>query len=307
MKIIYATNNTIGSKSLLHRIKLHLPVKSIGYSYLNTDLTIDAINANDVLIYKENYQNVDFKRLYNQIAYIKPDLVISELNVPITYIASLLNIETYQVSPVLLYFALENTGNNMFKKEIKKMHYSLIRFYTDFSSIFSNLLFNSSKLFVYHYLNDLDTTLTFDKRFTFIKPYIFKPTANNPTVDHVINTIEYKKILKKLNSNATVVNEPEFVTNSKYIDPNDIQGYSNSLNCNNLYNSGETSILADGIYNRINTTHRIITTDIESNMNNAINKKLGICNQFYIEDEIKVNNYEYKLYNNSKYLHEYII
>ena len=66
MKIIYATNNTIGSKSLLHRIKLHLPVKSIGYSYLNTDLTIDAINANDVLIYKENYQNVDFKRLYNQ-------------------------------------------------------------------------------------------------------------------------------------------------------------------------------------------------------------------------------------------------
>jgi len=311
MKIIYGTNNLIGSKTLLNRLTQHLPSKVASYSNVTNecDWNIDSIVHYNIFIYDEKYQNSDFKRLFNQIAYIKPDLIISELNLPITYIGYLLNIPVYQISPLLIYFGLTNKSyNNDFINSVKYIYRDKIKFYIEFKSMFKNLMFNSERLFIYSYLGDIDHKFELNEKYTFIKPYYIPKKISENSYKDIVNTKDYKSILKKIkyNKDTLVVSEKEYVDVTYCNELSDV--YSEGLNnVNNIYCGGETSIISDGIYNNINVVQQINKQDLESGINNIINKKFNLFNCYYPEDNIVINKKDYKLYDNTKYFHEYII
>jgi hypothetical protein len=266
MKIIYAGNNTIGSSVQAERICQALnshSVKIAGYSFyhINLDWTLDCLNTNKI-----TFSNSNFKRLYSQIEHYKPDLVISDYNFYFSYIAIKLKIKLYQVSSLIAW----DFADPVFKSKLNLYKYNKKLFEGNWRTVanMSSVIENSDKLFCYSPFSDYYKVINLPSSISWVDPYVLD---KQPVLSKYDNCypfiIQNKNILHSIKNTNTLLygscDEQFNVIKNKYT--NEKYNYG-LIASDNLYCSGETSFIADGLYNNKNL-HLFKVNDLESLIN----------------------------------------
>jgi len=176
MKILYAAGNRKGSFRQLRRFldsiknkKLDVQIaaysKSMGNLDIdyNLDCLLNFTNPDGNITYNENYVFY-----YNEIKRFDPDLIISDIEVFTSMIGLELNKKVWQVSPVLLYYALDFDAK--YRSGIRKNYaYLFNRTFTKKSHI-NFVVNNSDRRFVYSHLCDINEAPKLPDKYEWIRP-----------------------------------------------------------------------------------------------------------------------------------------
>lgn len=156
LKILYAANNSISSfytlKRFLDTYKQFYNIKVAAYTASIQNLNV-SWNLDALLDFRDRAHNISFKN-NNYAFYIReikrfaPDIIISDLEIYSSIIALDLGITLWQVSPLLLYYSLNND-------EINK-YYSAQILQNELTQNYINyILNNSNKKLILSHLGDI--------------------------------------------------------------------------------------------------------------------------------------------------------
>ena len=294
MKILYAASKRKGAALQLKRILPFLlphQVKIAAYydaNYQNIDWNLNAllpIGGKEKLPLDGEIIEI----YYEQVKYFNPDLIISDLEPFTSHIGNALNIKTWQVSPLLLYYALVDK----YHLEIYK-NYSYFFKNADHAQRIKNMIFNSEKNFVYSHFGDL-SLFDLKENFEWIRPYHVLGKYSK-TCEHEIVAADLEENLKTLlfinqYDDGILFAKPSLNRYSKIFtkDINNLTEYAcNIKNAKYLVNQGMTDFLGDAYYN--NKFSWIIPdfNDQEMVVNAIISEKVGLAKIVY-DTSIKLN------------------
>lgn len=323
MKIYYAAGNRIGSRIQMERCLSHLSnhiIKTSGYfnyTINNIDWILDPLFNNpnsDTSIYKYFGGKANlgvekivpfnlnlFKSLLKDVEDFGPDLVISDGEPISGYIAVGLGIKLWYCSPIFAFSALEPSLNyicyNMPNDEYYYKHLYLSE---------------PDKIFVYSPFLEIDNFPDFKKDANFIRPYhinaTIKSSNNILLVSEDSSRLDLiKPILKYSKYGIDILNPKEENYN--------IDNYST------IISTGETSYIADALYNYRKLYLSPTIKDLESVINSVMSHKLNAgteLGQFelmeyfaleYLDDLLNKTEDKsiIKINNNIKYLHEELV
>ena len=260
MKILYALNeredNKISLLRFLNAVKhKNYNIKIAAYDKSSPNISIDWNLEALKYIYDASFSLFDNENLENYYEYIKyfdPDLIISDLEIFTSHIASLLNKPIWQVSPNLLHFATP-------QKE--KMAVGFFKYYPhffkdlEFNQRIKNLIENSKKNLVYSHFCDANKFQIEDK-FEWVRPYYVSGKTSIPCIHNIVGAVyrNNKNLINYMNKYKDGVLFSLFTDeNYKDIivkDINDPIEYACNLkNSHFVLNQGYTSFLADAFYN----------------------------------------------------------
>lgn len=177
MRILYAASDRFGASkqaSVLYNIlKNNYNVSVVGYSN-TTDHLITEYNLDVLLNFAErNSKPVTNTKNYKQylqlIKSMRPDLIISDLEIYTSVAALELNIPLWQYSPVLLYYALDKRIKD--KLNIYNQHSHLFNENYDIKEYYNYIIANSDKNFIPTFLSDYDHKLHLKNNFILTRPY----------------------------------------------------------------------------------------------------------------------------------------
>lgn len=310
MKILYAASNRPGAKLQLTRFLQHInptyTIKIAGYQDMNMylDWTLDALkdifNPNRVSLENDNYE------IYaSQIKAYAPDLIISDLEYYTSYAGQQLDIEVWQVSPLLVYSGFSDNELDLFVK--------YKQFLITYNKILKNTIFNSNRRFMYSYLCDIEGLPKSKEGYEWVRSYSQIGKISTACHHNIVaalhkNNKQIAKILNELDD-VVVFSDKQFdtmITKSTY----DIDEYScNIKNCNYLINQGLTDLLADAFYNNKPSIIVPDLFDCEAIINTLFSEhfrlnKVSYDGVIYDGDEVKAANIATN--ENVKLLHEYI-
>jgi len=172
LKILYAANNYTSSfyslKRFVDTYSKFYQIRTAAYSKsiqnINVNWTLDCL-----LDFKNKYQNISFKNsnfdLYlREIKRFNPDLIISDIEIYTSYAGIKLNIPVWQVSPLLLYYAID-TKHNLYK------YYSgVINKDSDKQKYIIYIINNSIKKLIPSHLGDLNSKPILKEEYEWIRP-----------------------------------------------------------------------------------------------------------------------------------------
>src|ERR1035437_2713086 len=176
LKILYAAGNHSSSKIQLSRFLKAIEgqpyiIKIAAYKQsspnCNVDWTLDCLLNiyNPLFISPENNDN--FKTYYHQVKCFNSDLIISDIEYFSSHIANVLNITLWQVSSLLINFAIPNKYDfGLFKKYAYQLDRSPV-----YTQRISNIIDNSNINLIYSHLGDIANPPKLKDNFEWIKPY----------------------------------------------------------------------------------------------------------------------------------------
>lgn len=318
MKILYAASDREGASIQLLRFlqatsNKNYTIKIAAYNRFNNfsiDWNLESLKnifAPDIL----SFNNDKLQTYYEQVKYFDPDLIISDLELYTSHIATLLNKRLWQVSPNLLHYGTP-------KKE--KMAVGLFKSYPhlfnnlDLTQRVKNVIVNSEKNFVYSHFGDTNNFQLTDG-FEWIRPYHVTGKISTPCKHHIMacsfrnnkSLIDYLKQYKDVVLFSTFVDEkyPSVILKDVY----DWCEYECNLkNCNIFINQGHNDFMADAYYNG---KHSIIMPNFQEQecITNALySKHFKFGTVIYNNKFIDVDFLDHEVnYNPSiNYLHEEI-
>lgn len=311
-RILYAGSNRPGAKLQLFRFldaikEYNFTIKLAGFRNMkmNLDWTLDAL---DDIMYPDlvSTDNDVFTIYFQQIKQYAPDLIISDLEYYTSYAGQLLNIKTWQISPLLFYFGSE------YKERLEHnthRNYEILLDKLLENALLKNVIVNSDRLFVYSCIGDLDNAPKLIDKYDWIRPYHYVGKQSEPCKHNIVIATHKinQKIEALLKESDTVIFSDPKVPNTKNIYYTD-EYACNLKNACYCINSGLTDLIADAIYNGKCPTIVPDLFDIECAMNATTFENYGLINTAYdgkISDNVKEINMTYK--ENIKFLHEEII
>ncbi len=298
MKILYAADNRSGSffqlKRFLRVLKnKNITIKVAAYKKYSNDIDVDwtldcllnQFDPNNNISFK----NDNYKKYFLEIQEYDPDLIISDLEIFTSYIAIELGLTLWQVSPLLIYHALETEFKN--KLNIYKLYSYIFRQNKKQNEYINFIINNSNKKFIYSHFCDIQG-IPIISNYNWIRPYYFLSEDNiNPINMFGVGLGSDKKILALLNSykgsryfsNFTL----EKYDNIKSYHIYNIDSYKKELsNSKLIICNSETSILADAFYNMIPSVAFIDSMDKESIINSKLTDYLNLGKTEFKEDNI---------------------
>jgi hypothetical protein len=261
LKILYAANNSIGAKIRLIRfleairnkkynLKIAAYIKSSPAVPIDwtLDALLDIVDQN-----KFSFDNDAVRIYYDQIKYFNPDLIISDCEIYTSYIANLLNIKLWIVSPLLLNKVLpfhikHNVG-------IRKYYYYIIKSNTKVDNYNKFIIEHSDRNFVYSHFCDLNL-FNLPENFKWVRPYYL--------IGKKSKIAEHEAVGISLNSNYNIINLLKNYKDSILFTSNVLEKFENIQNknifeyeeysCNiknakYIFNEGYSSFMADAFYN----------------------------------------------------------
>jgi len=262
LKIVYAANNSYDSKIRLWRFlqsveNKNYQIKIAAYKksslQQNTDWTLDSL-LNIFEPSKISFDNDNLKIYYEQIKYFKPDLIISDLEPFTSYVAGLLNIKLWQVSPILLSYGLSYADK--YKFGVRKNYSHFFKHRTSISQHLLNILDNSDRKFIYSHFVDSINTPHINEKYEWVRPYHLLGHASKPCQHSITGAIlnSDKGVYHFLKGIEDSVIFSQF-TGEKYDNPkvkdleNELEYVCNLRNSDIFLCQGHTSLLADAFYN----------------------------------------------------------
>ena len=272
------------------------------------DWTLDCLL--DITGYQSKaFNNINYKRIVKDIKDFKPDLIISDMEIYISHIGLSLNIPVWQISPILLYYALPNYIK--YNLSLNK-NYAYI-FQNQFNTAYiKNIIENSDKRFVYSFWGDAKSKPQLKEGFEWLRPYFLKAKdVAWKTYDHMaVSTSSRLEILKFLKGTGKHVMFSDFIyDNYDDIDIKDLKDKEEYQHClgqiDYLLSSGETSFVSDAFYNEKNSIIFTKTSDIESLLNSSVIQYLNI-GATTVSNSYNFSPFEVYIDNSIKMLHEKI-
>jgi len=315
IKILYAASNSVGAKIRLHRFlqaikgkNYHLKIAAYIKSSpaVSIDWTLDALYRLNVNSF--NFDNDNFRVFYNQVKSFNPDLVISDIEVFSSYIADLLNIKCWQVSPLFLHDSASEYVKYKVKLEIKYPHL----YHHLYNEILEALIGHADKKLVYSYFGDVNQW-ELSKGYEWVRPYYIEgkdskiakhdivsisPNANSKLVEF---SQRYKDSVFFLDKHTKL----DKLLNKSLYDQNEYA--SNLRNAKYFFNEGYGNFMADAFYNKQYAFTIPNYNDPECVMEALYSKHFKYGNLMFLSESV-FNKYkfDFKLNDNVKFLHEKI-
>jgi hypothetical protein len=249
MRIIYAASNKIGSNQRIGRLLKSisslrdLEVKIAAYN--NISNTQFDWNLNSILNFRYKNENVsytssNYNLLVDEIINYNPDLIISELEIYINNIAVELGIPYWNVSPILLYYALDNKAK--YNLDIYKKYSFILNKNKNRKKFIINSIDNAEKNFIYTPYCECDSFPKLSNSFLLIRPNYFISQVASIKQEYSIDcNYEYNK------------SESNFLEKLSHSD------------C--LISNGDSSFIGDAIYNKKKFLINKSILDLESIIN----------------------------------------
>jgi len=339
MRILYCAGNRVGANSQLFRFLASLPsthevkvaafVKS-SHSLIHIDWTLDSL-YNNVLHRRHGrvlqsllcHPEPPLVNLKNTEVFIKeakdfcPDLVISDGDTVSPFVARAIGSQLWYCSPLNLLMGISwDFGVLKYKSFIAKEYKKLWR------------LPDPDRMLIYSPFGDVDFRPQLKTGYEWVRPYYSNksPSDKNYKCIFVINEFErFAALTKLINvlSIKTALVSPyteEFNNIDRFLD-SDNKVYSELLfNCEKIFTTGETSYIADALYNNKNICIAPTLTDTETLLNASLIKEYSFGTNLgqvelmdmyaldKIEECLERPNTEIKLSKqNLPYLHELIV
>lgn len=313
MKILYAASNSIGAKIRLHRFLNAIQgkkynLKIAAYLKSSPSVSIDwTLNAMfDLYSDKISFDNDNLRIYYDQIKLFKPDLIISDLEIFTSYVANLLDIPCWQVSPLLLEEATARTG---LSANYSSKYKNLFNVFPN--NYWGNLISNSDKRLIYSHFCDTNL-IQIKPNYEWVRPYYIEGKVSQAAEHNVvaISPNTNNKIIsfcQKYKDTIFFLDKTENfnkIENKSLLDRNE---YSFNLkNCNYFLSEGYSSFMADAFYNKQYAFVMPDFTDQECIMNSLYAKKYNLGEQIYVIDPIfNKKEIDYKL-SDAEFLHQKI-
>lgn len=290
MKILYAASQNQNAKIQLarflramrgtkHQIKI-AAYKISSPKSISIDWTLDAL----LNIYKPEFLTLNNDNLgiyFEQIKSYAPDLIISDLEYFTSYLATLLNIPTWQCSSSLINYALAPE---------EKYDLGLFKFYahslnreSEHNQRIINLIDNASGNFVYSHYGDTEHPPKLQNNFQWIRPY-HQVYRLSPVCEHLVvaglskNNKRLFDILRKYPDSVIFMDaDSEKYENLRVKDIGiEDEYYCNLRNCLHFVCQGQTSFLADAFYNAHFSIIYPDYEDTESIINSHLSAKLQL-------------------------------
>ena len=293
MRILYAANNNFNSyfqlKRFISSIKhKDIEIKVAGYKSsmgdLNIDYTLDALlnftNPDANISFNGNYT-----LLYHEIKRFSPDLIISDLEIYTSIIASEMNIPLWVVSPFLLYIALYK--KTLYNISINKKYSYLFTKNFRKKSFLNFIIKNADRRFIVSHLCDTNIEFDLKEGFEFVRPdFVLADNISN-TIDYVIVAKNNKKIIDIYkNENAVMLTDyiyEQYKQLKLYSMYNETQYKYLLGKTKNIICDGNELIASDAFYNEKDCIYHPDYNDILSIAISNINK-------YYGKQNIKINN-----------------
>lgn len=267
MKILYSCGNRVGANLQLqrflentsHEVKVAAYLKS-SQSLNHIDWTLDALshpyNRNDrnELAQIFGQQNIpavgveEVELLISDIHEYEPDLVICDFEPIVSHIASSLGLRLWYCSPVhLLDGIVWPSGWMRYAGLLAKTRQTLLK------------LPKSEKTFIYSPFGDLSNPPQIREGYEWVSPFAKIGDKNSENIGiAVINCLTRISILSKILNcvppfNITLFCPVEYrLSHLEVQNIENIENYQWSLsNARWVFNTGETSLIADALYNRV--------------------------------------------------------
>ncbi len=218
LKILYVANNYTSSYYTLNRFintyAKYYNIKTAAYSKSTQDLNVNW-NLDALLDFRGKSNRVSFKNsnydLYmREIKRFAPDLIISDLEIYTSYIGLELNIPVWQVSPLLLYYGINNTKN---KTKLYKYYSGLFSRDINKNQYIKYIINNSNKRLILSHLCDLPNNPQLKEGYEWVRPNY--NVSNIINVDNTIGMVDayYVNLPTELLINYS---EPESIISSYY-------------------------------------------------------------------------------------------
>ena len=302
MKILYAANNSRNSYFQLKRFLSSIKHKNIDVRVaayrssagdLNIDYTLDALlnftNPDANISFNGNYTF-----LFNEIKRFTPDLIISDLEVYVSIIASEMQIPLWIISPLLLYSALDK--KTIYNIGIHKEHSYILNKNFRKKSFINFIINNANRRFITSHLCDTNIEFHLKKGFEFIRPDFVLADQANHDIDYLIVAANNKNVIDNYkDKNAVMLTDyihEQYQSLKLYSIYDDTQYKMQLGRCQNFVCDGSALLAADAFYNELPCIYHTAYDSIESIIVSRIN-------EYYGKRDIKINN-------NIKFLSEHL-
>jgi len=218
LKILYAANNYSSSYYTLQRFMntyvKYYNIKTAGYSKsiqdLNVNWNLDALLDFRGKSNRVSFNNSNYDLYMREIKRFAPDLIISDLEIYTSHIGLELNIPVWQVSPLLLYYGVNNRIN---KTNLYKYYSGLFARDINKNQYLTYIINNSDKRLVLSHLCDLPNRPQLKNGYEWVRPNY--GVSNVHRIDNTIGMIDayYVNVPSEL---LIHYDEPESIISSYY-------------------------------------------------------------------------------------------
>ena len=318
MKILYAADNRYGSffqlkrfidsiKNLNIELKISTYQKSLGT--LDSDYNLDCLLnfTNPDASFSKN-GNYDYYK--NEIKRFSPDLIISDLEIYSSLIALEEDIELWQVSPLLIYYALP--FDIRYRIGINKTYSFLLNKNINKNKQLNYIIANSNKKFVVSHLCDTNKNIKLNGGFDWIRPdFVLAETDQNYFNFMVVEQNNNKNIINSLKDTKSTLffyNYNEIYDNIKIFNILDEIKYGVALEkYKTIITDGMSSFVSDAFYNQKSILFDVDYKDIESVLISNINSYFGIGKIIHnLSETDSIFPEKIVINNDIKFLHEEI-
>lgn len=294
MRILYSAGNRVGSNSQLirfltklskeHTIRISAYVRS-SRSLPHIDWTLDALHHNvlpkrkahllrDLFGHNDipsiNLDNVTV--FLTEIDYFEPDIIICDDEPIAAHIAKALDVELWYCSPIHMLDGIEwDRGQLRYLSKLRCVRDRLRK------------LPEPNKKFVYSPFGDVKFRPILKEGYEWIPPYFTKAdgTTNHEYICVINDFDRFGALTKIINSSrydiALISPYDETFSNMKHYSVDNEDEYKNLLGgCYKMINTGETSYMADAIYNNKSICVTPSLNDSEALLNAILVKEYSI-------------------------------
>jgi len=310
MKILYAANNFYSSEIQFKRIKEQLKkyknieLKYAAYKnsskYIESDYNLDCLKH--FLSHDRNINfsyNDNIKKYINEIEKFAPDLIISDLDIPTSLIAKSLNIQLWQVSSLMLNWAIDSQLKNNIS--FMKNYFNTINSTPILKKYLKAILDFSSKKYIYSYFTDYEYKPQIDNGFEWIRPYYMLSNYDHIKYDYLVLFNNRKDIMSEfLRKNSILFGSNKYESFNENI--SDYKNYKDSIGKSKIIVSeGDTSSICDAIYNEKKCIIYPNINDLDCLLNYSLCEhfEFGYKTNSFTEFTVKLN-----INNKTQFIHE---
>lgn len=291
MKILYAAGRRKGAEGQSSRILQVLrneghTLKLAAYGHNSNPVDWNLETLYDVRSPKTIlFEGSSFEIYYEQVKRYSPDLIISDLEIFTSHLATILNIPIIQISPKLLYEGMVNQGKE--KSGIHK-NYHYFSVFNQPAQYFKNIIDNADGIFAYSHIGDLKNPPKLKERYEFVRPYHVlgqeSIVARHESV--AISSDNHRGLIYLISSFDDAVLFSDF-SGEKFPrivlkKATDINEYACNLrNCQYFINRGAEEHLADAFYNGKFSYIVPDFEDEEAIISSIINQNLSLAQVIY--------------------------
>lgn len=292
MRILYAASKRkaaagqlnrflIAAEGLNHTIKIaaYQNLPCVRYVDWNLDSLLDMFNSERI-----SFENDNLETYFNQVKYFNPDVIISDLEIFTSHIATLLNVPVFQIGPRLLYEGLAHK----YDLGLSKQYSYVLNQESDYRQRMRHMIDTADCNLVYSHLCDLADPPLLKGGFEYVRPYHVLGKVSAPCQHEMVavSSRNDRTLLQFLRSNQDSVLFTDFLQETyKGIvlkDLANLDEYACNLhNCTYFVNRGIAEHLADAFYNRKFSWIFPDFTDHESIINSIIMQHFGLGRVLY--------------------------